>query len=174
MSLWEVRQAGKAASGGTRAPPVPHAGSCPKGHERPPRPAPPPLRIPHYLLIGPWESRNDISTAAASRAPQSYMVRSLAERMAWENEEADLLAHRGCIRLAALPGFPEVRISADRLEIREFSPADANLVGEILQCGEWLPLSTALVETPSIQRMWTGGWLKQCTSLAATEPGSIS
>jgi hypothetical protein len=37
------------------------------------------------------------------------------------------------------PRFPEVRISADRLDIREFSPADAGLVREVLQCGEWLP-----------------------------------
>ena len=67
--------------------------------------------------------------------------------MAWENEEADLPGYREGIRLAALPGFPEVRISADRLDIREFGPADASLVREVLQCGEWLPLSTALVET---------------------------
>jgi len=53
----------------------------------------------------------------------------------------------GCTRLAPLPGFPEVRISTDRLDIREFSPADAGLVREVLQCGEWLPLSTALLET---------------------------
>ena len=49
--------------------------------------------------------------------------------------------------MAGLPDFPEVRISAERLDIREFSPADASLVREVLQCGEWLPLSTALVET---------------------------
>ena len=67
--------------------------------------------------------------------------------MAWENEEADLSDYRGCTRLAPLPDFPEVRISADRLDIREFSPADASLVREVLQCGEWLPLSTALLET---------------------------
>jgi RimJ/RimL family protein N-acetyltransferase len=67
--------------------------------------------------------------------------------MAWENEEANLPDYRGCIRLAGLPDFPEVRISAERLDIREFSPADASLVREVLQCGEWLPLSTALVET---------------------------
>jgi len=67
--------------------------------------------------------------------------------MAWENEEADLSDYRGCTRLAPLPDFPEVRISADRLDIREFNPADASLVREVLQCGEWLPLSTALLET---------------------------
>ena len=49
--------------------------------------------------------------------------------------------------MAGLPDFPEVRIRAERLDIREFSPADASLVREVLQCGEWLPLSTALVET---------------------------
>lgn len=67
--------------------------------------------------------------------------------MAWENEEADLSDYRGCTRLVPLPDFPEVRISADRLDIREFNPADASLVREVLQCGEWLPLSTALLET---------------------------
>jgi len=67
--------------------------------------------------------------------------------MAWENEEADLSDYRGCTRLAPLPDFPEVRISADRLDIREFNTADASLVREVLQCGEWLPLSTALLET---------------------------
>ena len=30
----------------------------------------------------------------------------------------------GCTGLAPLPDFPEVRISTDRLDIREFSPAD--------------------------------------------------
>jgi ribosomal-protein-alanine N-acetyltransferase len=49
--------------------------------------------------------------------------------------------------LTQLPDFPEVTITADRLDIREFSPADAGLVREVLRCGEWLPLSTALVET---------------------------
>jgi RimJ/RimL family protein N-acetyltransferase len=49
--------------------------------------------------------------------------------------------------LARLPDFPEVTISAERLDIREFTPADASLVLEVLECGEWLPLSTALVET---------------------------
>jgi RimJ/RimL family protein N-acetyltransferase len=44
-----------------------------------------------------------------------------------------------------LPDFPEVRISARRLDIREFGPADVTLVSEVLQRGEWLPLSTALV-----------------------------
>jgi RimJ/RimL family protein N-acetyltransferase len=47
--------------------------------------------------------------------------------------------------VARLPDFPEVRISAGRLEIREFGPADADLVSQVLQEGEWLPLSTALV-----------------------------
>jgi RimJ/RimL family protein N-acetyltransferase len=46
-----------------------------------------------------------------------------------------------------LPDFPEVRISEERLDIREFGPGDAGLVREVLQAGEWLPLSTALVET---------------------------
>jgi RimJ/RimL family protein N-acetyltransferase len=49
--------------------------------------------------------------------------------------------------LTQLPDFPEVTITTDRLDIREFSPADASLVREVLRCGEWLPLSTALVET---------------------------
>jgi hypothetical protein len=47
--------------------------------------------------------------------------------------------------VSRLPDFPEVRISARRLDIREFGPADARLVSEVLQGGEWLPLSTALV-----------------------------
>ncbi len=47
--------------------------------------------------------------------------------------------------MAQLPDFPEVRISARRLDIREFGPADVSLVSEVLQGGEWLPLSTALV-----------------------------
>ena len=49
--------------------------------------------------------------------------------------------------MAQLPDFPAVRISAERLDIREFGPGDAGLVREVLQSGEWLPLSTALVET---------------------------
>ena len=49
--------------------------------------------------------------------------------------------------MAQLPDFPTVRISAERLDIREFGPGDAGLVREVLQSGEWLPLSTALVET---------------------------
>jgi hypothetical protein len=49
--------------------------------------------------------------------------------------------------VAQLPDFPQVRISAERLDIREFGPGDADLVREVLQGGEWLPLSTALVET---------------------------
>jgi RimJ/RimL family protein N-acetyltransferase len=47
-----------------------------------------------------------------------------------------------------LPEFPAVTISAERLDVREFSPADVTLVSEVLGCGEWLPLSTALVEVP--------------------------
>ena len=47
--------------------------------------------------------------------------------------------------MSRLPEFPEVRISARRLDIREFGPADVGLVSEVLQAGEWLPLSTALV-----------------------------
>ena len=47
--------------------------------------------------------------------------------------------------MAGLPDFPEVRICARRLDVREFGPADAGLVSEVLQGGEWLPLSTALV-----------------------------
>jgi len=43
------------------------------------------------------------------------------------------------------PDFPEVTISAGRLDIREFGPADAGRVSEVLQCGDWLPLSTGLV-----------------------------
>jgi RimJ/RimL family protein N-acetyltransferase len=46
-----------------------------------------------------------------------------------------------------LPDFPEARISAERLDIREFGPGDASLVRAVLRGGEWLPLSTALVET---------------------------
>ena len=49
--------------------------------------------------------------------------------------------------MAQLPDFPAVRISAERLDIREFGPGDAGLVREVLQSGEWLPLSTALVGT---------------------------
>jgi RimJ/RimL family protein N-acetyltransferase len=49
--------------------------------------------------------------------------------------------------VAQLPDFPAVRISAERLDIREFGPGDAGLVREVLQSGEWLPLSTALVGT---------------------------
>jgi RimJ/RimL family protein N-acetyltransferase len=49
--------------------------------------------------------------------------------------------------VALLPDFPEVRITAARLDIREFGPGDAGLVREVLRGGEWLPLSTALVET---------------------------
>jgi RimJ/RimL family protein N-acetyltransferase len=48
---------------------------------------------------------------------------------------------------AELPDFPEVRISDERLDIREFGPGDIGLVREVLRCGEWLPLSTALLET---------------------------
>lgn len=47
--------------------------------------------------------------------------------------------------MTELPDFPGVRISAGRLDIREFGPADVSLVSEVLQGGEWLPLSTALV-----------------------------
>jgi RimJ/RimL family protein N-acetyltransferase len=47
--------------------------------------------------------------------------------------------------VARFPDFPEVRISADRLDIREFGLADAGLVSEVLDGGEWLPLSTALL-----------------------------
>jgi RimJ/RimL family protein N-acetyltransferase len=46
-----------------------------------------------------------------------------------------------------LPDFPPVRISARRLDIREFGPGDDGLVREVLAGGDWLPLSTALVET---------------------------
>jgi hypothetical protein len=49
--------------------------------------------------------------------------------------------------VAHLPDFPEARIRAERLDIREFGPGDAGLVREVLQDGEWLPLSTALAET---------------------------
>jgi RimJ/RimL family protein N-acetyltransferase len=49
------------------------------------------------------------------------------------------------VRVAELPDFPEVRISAERLDVREFGPADASLVWEVLDGGDWLPLSTALV-----------------------------
>src|SRR5271166_6065668 len=51
----------------------------------------------------------------------------------------------GVRSVARLPDFPEVRIRAERLDIREFGPADASLVSEVLEGGEWLPLSTALV-----------------------------
>jgi hypothetical protein len=51
----------------------------------------------------------------------------------------------GSVRWLGLPDFPEVRISAGRLDIREFGPADASLVSEVLRAGEWLPLSTALI-----------------------------
>jgi hypothetical protein len=56
---------------------------------------------------------------------------------------------RGCLEgcLPACTDFPEVRISAERLDIREFGPGDAGLVREVLRGGGWLPLSTALVET---------------------------
>lgn len=56
-----------------------------------------------------------------------------------------------------LPDFPEARISAGRLDIREFSPADAGLAGEVLRSREWLPLSTALVgfaEHPADLAWW--------------------
>src|ERR1700757_4317018 len=49
--------------------------------------------------------------------------------------------------MAQLPDFPGVRISAVRLDIREFGSGDAGLVREVLQAGGGLPLSTALVET---------------------------
>lgn len=49
--------------------------------------------------------------------------------------------------MAQLPDFPEAMISAERLDVREFRPDDAGRVREVLRCGEWLPLSTALVET---------------------------
>ena len=49
--------------------------------------------------------------------------------------------------MAQLPDFPEARISAERLDIREFGAGDAGLVREVLRSGDWLPLSTALVET---------------------------
>lgn len=49
--------------------------------------------------------------------------------------------------MAQFPDFPEVRISAQRLDIREFGPGDAGLVREVLRGEGWLPLSTALVET---------------------------
>ena len=48
--------------------------------------------------------------------------------------------------MAQLPDFPEARICAERLCIREFGPDDDGLVREVLQSGGWLPLSTALVE----------------------------
>ena len=69
-----------------------------------------------------------------------------------------------------------MRISTGRLDIPEFGPADADLVSEVLQGGEWLPLSTALAgpvgaSDTGVQRTWTGGWLTLCTSLDATEPG---
>ena len=47
--------------------------------------------------------------------------------------------------MSQLPDFPEVRISTERLDIREFGPADEGLVRAVLRDGEWLPLSTALV-----------------------------
>ena len=56
-----------------------------------------------------------------------------------------------------LPGFPEARIRAGRLDIREFSPADAGRAGEVLRSGEWLPLSTALAgsaEHPADLAWW--------------------
>jgi RimJ/RimL family protein N-acetyltransferase len=43
------------------------------------------------------------------------------------------------------PGFPEAFISTRRLDIREFGPADEGLVNEVMDRGEWLPLSTALL-----------------------------
>jgi RimJ/RimL family protein N-acetyltransferase len=43
------------------------------------------------------------------------------------------------------PGFPEALISTRRLDIREFGPADEGLVNEVMDCGEWFPLSTALL-----------------------------
>jgi len=46
--------------------------------------------------------------------------------------------------VAGLADFPEVRICARRLDVREFGPAGAGLVSEVLQGGEWLPLPTAL------------------------------
>jgi RimJ/RimL family protein N-acetyltransferase len=46
-----------------------------------------------------------------------------------------------------LPDFPVVRISTERLDIREFGASDGELVRQVLQNGEWLPLSTALLET---------------------------
>jgi len=62
-----------------------------------------------------------------------------------------------------LPGFPPARISAGRLDIREFGPADVSLVSEVLQGGEWLPLSTALVgpveATETESRADVDGWL---------------
>src|ERR1051326_5954721 len=63
----------------------------------------------------------------------------------------------GCTGLAPLPDFPEVGISTDRLDIREFSPADASLVREVLQCGERLPLPPALLkpaEYPADVNWW--------------------
>lgn len=47
--------------------------------------------------------------------------------------------------MAQLPDFPEVRISAERLDVREFGPGDVSLVSAVLRAGDWLPLSTALV-----------------------------
>jgi RimJ/RimL family protein N-acetyltransferase len=48
--------------------------------------------------------------------------------------------------MAQLPDFPEARISAERLDIREFRTDDAGLVREVLRSGEWLPLSTAILD----------------------------
>lgn len=48
--------------------------------------------------------------------------------------------------MARFHDFPPVRISAERLDIREFGPDDTGLVREVLDSGGWLPLSTALVE----------------------------
>jgi hypothetical protein len=50
--------------------------------------------------------------------------------------------------VALLPDFPQVRINAARLDIREFDLADAALVDEVPRRGAWLPLSTALVAVP--------------------------
>ena len=65
--------------------------------------------------------------------------------------------------MTQLPGFPPARISAGRLDIREFGPADVSLVSEVLQGGEWLPLSTALVgpveATETGSRADVDGWL---------------
>ena len=65
--------------------------------------------------------------------------------------------------MTQLPDFPPARISAGRLDIREFGPADVSLVSEVLQGGEWLPLSTALVgpveATGTESRADVDGWL---------------